>query len=341
MPKGIDVAPDGTPWFVEANAGNPGYRIGTARATVHEEWRLLPRPSLGLVRRVEALTDIVVARTGCSGTRTSSSAPSAASIPGEGVRRVLAHEHRRRRSPRGPRGRSRPAATARSGSRCRRVLRAWRQRDREDRARYAARRTDGDRVQARRGHRAAVRSPPTRGNVWFTGARGGTGGGRSAGITAPCRAATPVPARYAGDHDPVRPPAARRRLTLTPSTTGAGEGHRPARASRRLDQRQPDLRRPAGGPLQPRLPDPDPRVREGLPQHATATRRRQDADDDRQGDRHRSRAVRRRRSRSSSTARARSSCKKIKKFKATLTVTQSRNGAKPKQILKKNVKFKK
>ena len=33
--------------------------------------------------------------------------------------------------------------------------------------------------------------------------------------------------------------------------------------------------------------------------------------------------------------------KKIKKFKATLTVTQSRNGAKPKQILKKNVKFKK
>jgi hypothetical protein len=31
--------------------------------------------------------------------------------------------------------------------------------------------------------------------------------------------------------------------------------------------------------------------------------------------------------------------KKIKKFKATLTVTQSRNGAKPKQILKKNLKF--
>ena len=31
----------------------------------------------------------------------------------------------------------------------------------------------------------------------------------------------------------------------------------------------------------------------------------------------------------------------LKKFKATLTVTQSRNGAKPKQILKKNVKFKK
>ena len=33
--------------------------------------------------------------------------------------------------------------------------------------------------------------------------------------------------------------------------------------------------------------------------------------------------------------------KKIKKFKATLTVTQSVNGAKAKQILKKNVKFKK
>jgi hypothetical protein len=33
--------------------------------------------------------------------------------------------------------------------------------------------------------------------------------------------------------------------------------------------------------------------------------------------------------------------KKLKKFKATLTVTQSRNGAKPKQLLKKNVKFKK
>ena len=36
--------------------------------------------------------------------------------------------------------------------------------------------------------------------------------------------------------------------------------------------------------------------------------------------------------------------KKLRKkmgFKATLTVTQSVNGAKPKQILKKNLKFKK
>ena len=28
-PKGIAVAPDGKPWFVQAEAGNPGYRIAT------------------------------------------------------------------------------------------------------------------------------------------------------------------------------------------------------------------------------------------------------------------------------------------------------------------------
>src|SRR5262249_16455052 len=40
-------------------------------------------------------------------------------------------------------------------------------------------------------------------------------------------------------------------------------------------------------------------------------------------------------------AKGRKLLKKLKAFKATLTVTQARNGAKPKTVLKKGVKFRK
>ena len=57
-PKGIDVGADGTPWFAEADAGNPGYRIGTAKgASGYTEYSgaVLRRFAvLGLVHRRRA-----------------------------------------------------------------------------------------------------------------------------------------------------------------------------------------------------------------------------------------------------------------------------------------------
>ena len=105
------------------------------------------------------------------------------------------------------------------------------------------------------------------------------------------------------------------------------------------DQRQPDLRRPAAGPLQPRLPDQTARVRDRLPRH----------------ERH-DRAAKKKTTIGKATvtlkggqskkitvklnAKGRKLLKKIKSFKATLTVTQSQNGKKPKTILKKSLRFK-
>jgi streptogramin lyase len=37
-PKGIAVAADGKPWFAEADAGNPGYRIGTTGGSTYTEY---------------------------------------------------------------------------------------------------------------------------------------------------------------------------------------------------------------------------------------------------------------------------------------------------------------
>jgi streptogramin lyase len=37
-PRGIAVAADGTPWFAEADAGNPGYRIGTSTGSTYTEY---------------------------------------------------------------------------------------------------------------------------------------------------------------------------------------------------------------------------------------------------------------------------------------------------------------
>ena len=91
--------------------------------------------------------------------------------------------------------------------------------------------------------------------------------------------------------------------------------------------------------MQPRLPDPDPRVRQGLPEHqrlaATAKKLTTigKATVTLKGGQKKKITIK-------LNSKGKKLLKKIKKFKATLTVTQTVNGAKAKQILKKNVKFK-
>ena len=41
-PAGITTAPDGTPWFAEADPGNPGYRIARANGTGYVEYPIAP-----------------------------------------------------------------------------------------------------------------------------------------------------------------------------------------------------------------------------------------------------------------------------------------------------------
>jgi streptogramin lyase len=65
-PKGIAVAPGGKPWFVQAEAGNPGYRIATTGGALgYTEYR--PCPTAALCSGVSsgtALTDVAVAGDG-------------------------------------------------------------------------------------------------------------------------------------------------------------------------------------------------------------------------------------------------------------------------------------
>jgi streptogramin lyase len=46
QPQGIAVGPDGTPWFAEANPGNPGYRIGRVDGSAYKEFRPCPTSAL-------------------------------------------------------------------------------------------------------------------------------------------------------------------------------------------------------------------------------------------------------------------------------------------------------
>jgi streptogramin lyase len=64
-PKGIAVAADGTPWFSEAEAGNPGYRLGRGVGKGYNEWRMCPTSVLcSGVLSGEALTDVTIAPDG-------------------------------------------------------------------------------------------------------------------------------------------------------------------------------------------------------------------------------------------------------------------------------------
>ncbi|MDA0163177.1 hypothetical protein OM076_23085 [Solirubrobacter ginsenosidimutans] len=59
QPKGMTIGVDGKPWFVSSDGGNPGWRIGTTKGAEYEEYRLCPCGS-----GVTALTDVVAATDG-------------------------------------------------------------------------------------------------------------------------------------------------------------------------------------------------------------------------------------------------------------------------------------
>jgi hypothetical protein len=60
-PKNVAVLADGTPWFVEADAGNPGYRLATPGGSGYQEYRPCPTAAncSGLLSG-DGLTDIAV-----------------------------------------------------------------------------------------------------------------------------------------------------------------------------------------------------------------------------------------------------------------------------------------
>ncbi len=61
QPKGITMGVDGKPWFVSSDPGNPGWYIGTTNGTGYEEYRLCP---CGSVAGSPSLTDVVAATGG-------------------------------------------------------------------------------------------------------------------------------------------------------------------------------------------------------------------------------------------------------------------------------------
>ena len=65
-PKGIAVAADGKPWFAEADAGNPGYRIGTTGGSTYTEYSgpcLAASPCSGSFTG-QGITDVAVGADG-------------------------------------------------------------------------------------------------------------------------------------------------------------------------------------------------------------------------------------------------------------------------------------
>ena len=109
-------------------------------------------------------------------------------------------------------------------------------------------------------------------------ARRAAGAAARSGASRGVAAADPTPARpvtaaatTAGRQPPATPPAPTSRSRRSRSATASVSD---PTVQGRLDHRQPDLRRPAAGPVQPRLPDPDARVRDRLPEHQGYIRRK-------------------------------------------------------------------
>ena len=66
-PKGIAIAPDGKPWFAEADAGNPGYRLGTTGGASSATLEYRPCPTAALCSGSftgTGLSDVAVAADG-------------------------------------------------------------------------------------------------------------------------------------------------------------------------------------------------------------------------------------------------------------------------------------
>ena len=70
QPAGITTDASGKPWFAELDAGNPGWRIGTARGSGYDEYPLAPcapRPPASTCSGVNSgtgVTDVAVAHDG-------------------------------------------------------------------------------------------------------------------------------------------------------------------------------------------------------------------------------------------------------------------------------------
>ena len=335
------------PWFVEADAGNPGYRIGHDNGgTLHRV--LAPCPTRGARARAHS--------SGTGARPTSRSRADGAVwytnelkksvgrfVPGGDVTRVHARDMDAapRRRARRARSRTAPDGTlwvaVNGGS----FSNTGRQRDRPDRPVATA---DGDGLQARRGAgavRGRARTPrATSGSAASPGPRRGPIG-RLAGVVGTIRRRRRPDGRRRGTVTPITPPPA---PTTDRRSTPAVTVARRRSPTRRVKGTSIKANQICVGPPQDKCSlvyliqtheyvKGFPGAKGSAPSQKLTTIGKLKVT--LKGGQKKKVTIK-------LNAKGKKLLKKIKKFKATLTVTQSVKGAKkPKQILKKNVTFKK
>lgn len=339
-PKGITLMADGTPWFAEADNGNPGYRIGTTRgAFEYTEYSgpcVSASPCSGSFVG-QGITDVAIGSDNAVWYTNELTHAIGRLVPGSTITEYAL-------SAMGPglgAGAPRDIAAAADGSLWVAVFGSVS----ASGANAIVHIVPGTPPAAPTAtvYKTGVANAPltvapdTYGNVWFTGS-GGTGGGPVGRITG-LPSSNPAPG--GGTPATTTPPTTGgpSPVTLTPSTTGAARVTDPRVRPDSITANQICVGPPEDRCSLVYLIQTHEYVK-GFPNtkgsaamaktlttigKATVTTK---------GGQSKKVTIK-------LNSKGKKLLKKLKKFKATLTVTQSRNGAKPKQILKKNVSFKK
>ncbi len=357
-PKGITVAADGSPWFAEADNGNPGYRIGTSHGgsgyTEYSGPCVSAAPCSGSYTG-QGITDVALGSDAAVWYTNELTHSIGRLVPGGTITEYSLSSM----TPGLSAGSPRAITAASDGSLWVAVFGSYS----APTANAIVHIVPGAppvaptaTVYKLGGANAPLTvAPDTYGNVWFTGTGGAGGGpvGRLTGLPtspAPGGGSTPRPR-------PPRPattttttttttitptPTGPSPVTLTPSTTGAARVTDPRVRPDSITANQICV-----GPPEDKcslvyliqtheyvkgFPNTKPSAAAAAAAKTLTTIGK--ATVTTKGGQSKKVTIK-------LNSKGKKLLKKLKKFKATLTVTQSRNGAKPKQILKKNVKFKK
>jgi streptogramin lyase len=357
-PKGITVAPDGTPWFAEADAGNPGYRIGHANGSVYTEYSgpcFGASPCSGSFTG-EGITDVAMGKDNSVWYVNNISKAVGQLVPGGTMTEYRLNDM----SPGLGAGSPKAITAAGDGSLWVAVFGSFGAPAANAIVHIVpgAAGVPGTATVYKLGaaNSPLEVAPDASDNVWFTGT-GGTGGG-PIGVLRPTASGTPTPTPTAtatatatatetpvtsGSSPPPSNPAPIRptTTTLVASTVGTARVTDPRVEGTSVNTNQICVGPPedkcslvyliqtheyvTGFPNTNGLAFGKPKKVLTTIGKATVTTK---------GGQSKKVTIK-------LNSKGKKLLKKIKRFKATLTVTQSVNGAKPKQVLKKNLRFKK